>query len=114
MDQIQEKAKKAMSDAKKVVSEQLDKNPELSQAVNKVMGVVNKPVADLVGTKEGVDGSSSGMGLINFIIICIAVYLALKCRIGDHNMLLHALGAVCCSPCYIAYHLISAPCGKIF
>ena len=58
-------------------------------------------------------GGAVGGSFTGFIILCIAVYLAMKCRGGDHNMILHTIAAICCSPCYIVYSLILEPCKKV-
>ena len=60
--------------------------------------------------KFGSGENSVVSSLFSVFILCYAVYLALKCRgkIG-HDMFLNILGAICCSPCYVVYRLIS-PC----
>ena len=69
-------------------------------------------------TKSNLDGDqaggSAGGSIVGFILLCIAVYFAMKCKVGDHNIVLHLIGALCCSPCYILYHVAAKPCGKLF
>ena len=49
--------------------------------------------------------------IIHYIVIAIALYLAMKCKSGSGGIdPLQLILAFCCAPCYIAYRLVK-PCG---
>ena len=85
--------------------------------MDKFLNIVSPHLSNFVSAtqKENLDGSDSTASTVSsifgFIVLFFAVYLALKCRSNPaaHSMFLNVLGAVCCSPCYVFYRLVS-PC----
>jgi hypothetical protein len=82
-------------------------NPALGLFLSNTGVVEDDHKKDTFGAKSS---SGTTYGIIHYILLFIALYMVYKCKDKpEFNVFLNALGACCCTPCYIVYRLV-VPC----